>query len=163
MHVSVGAEPVLGIADVVAPRPSLALGVSGGGSDDSIVQHGGPYLAMGLRGTTAPDDEGRFALRVGYELALVEHVIGSIAFETDFDSILESVLVEIASPELAILIPSFAAGVGLALRQLGQRDADAALRLHIGANVLSAGVAVDLDYWPAIADWTLTAVARVSV
>lgn len=163
VEVDVGAEPVTARADVHAPRPSLSLGLSAPAPDDPIVQSGGPVLALGLRGTTMPGDEGRFALGIGYELALLEHVLFSIALESDLQSLAESLVAEIASPELAILIPSFAAGVGVVLRQAPGQVSQGALRIRVGANVAAAGLVADFDYWPSAGDWTLTAAARISI
>lgn len=160
VSVHVSAIEVDGRAAVVVERPSLDLSIESPGGPNPFVQHGGPYLAAGIWGPL--EGEGRFGMRAGYELALVDHLILGFAFETDFDAIAESVLVEIASPELAIIIPSFSAGVGAVFRQLGNRDADAALRLHLGYQIFAIGAFVDFDYWPAISDWTICAGGRLS-
>jgi hypothetical protein len=150
------------VADDAAGIPRLTLGVDVTRLGDAVVQHGGPVLGLGLRETFREGDGGRFLLTLGYELGLFEHLVASVAIETDFASLMESVVIEIGSPELIVVAPSVSTGVGVVLRQLGDRDADAALRLRVGANVFGLGANVDFDYWPTIGDWTLSASGRVS-
>lgn len=161
VQVVVGAEDVAGVAEITAPRPTLAIAIEAAPAVDPVVQHGGPYLALGVWGALDAE-EPPFLFRVGYELALVDHVILGVAFETDFDSIAESVLVEIASPEILVIFPSVSAGVGAVARQLGQREADAALRLHVGYQLFAVGATLDFDYWPATGGWTIAGAGRLS-
>lgn len=121
-----------------------------------LLRAGGPVLALGIR------DES-FLVRGGWELGLGEHMFLSAALETDFSSILESVVIDVATPELLVLIPSLRVGTGVVARQLGDRDADAGVRLRAGANVFAIGTDVDFDYWPAIDGWTLSATGRFSL
>lgn len=140
-----------------------ALSLEGSVSSGPILENGGPVLGLGGRFDLYRPDEGRFLLRVGYELGLADYVVASLSFETDFDSIMESVVIEVGSPEALILLPSISAGIGIVARQLGNRDADAALRLRLGYQVTAIGLGVDFDYWPAFSDWTASFVVRLSV
>lgn len=137
----------------IAPRPSAR----------GPLRNGGPVLAMGARlplsGQAEPD---RFLLRGAWEASLWEYLFVSASVETDFDSVFESVVVDVASPSVAIVVPSFRAGVGLVARQLGPRPADFALRLRAGGNFFPLGADVDLDYWPSIDGWTLSVTGRMS-
>lgn len=126
------------------------------------LRHGGPVLAAGARSAFSTD-RARFLLRGAWEASLWEYAFLSASVETDFESLYESVLVDLSSPSLAVVIPSVRAGVGLVGRQLGPRPADFALRLRVGANPLPVGVDVDFDYWPAIQGWTLSIAGRVSL
>lgn len=130
--------------------------------DPPLLQHGGPVLSLGARFSLRREDDLRFLLRVAYEIGLADYVVVSVSFESDFQSILESAVIEVATPELLILLPGIAGGIGVVARQLGNRDADAALRLRFGANILAAGVTADFDYWPTIGEWTASVVGRLS-
>lgn len=146
-------EQATGLAvGLVLPAPAEA---------DPIVQNGGPYVGGGFWGPISGEG-GRGELRVGYELSIVDWVIVGVGFETDFDSIAETLLVELATPELAIIIPSLSLGIGAVFRQLGPREPDAALRLALGYQYAAIGAYVSFDYWPTIADWTMTAGGRLS-
>jgi len=131
--------------------------------EPSVIQHGGPVLALGTRLDLSDEDDRRFLFRGAYELAVASYFIGSVSFESDFDSIYESVVIEAASPELLIVLPSLSAGVGFVARQLGNRDADAGLRLRTGINFIAVGVTMDFDYWPTIGDWTAVIAGRISL
>lgn len=127
----------------------------------SVLRNGGPVLAFGMRGPV--DRElSRGLYRVGWEVALFEYVFVQGALETDGDSLFESAVVDVSSPELAVIVPSLRLGVGAVARQLGPRPADGALRLRAGGNLLPMGFDVDFDYWPAVAEWTLTVACRLS-
>jgi hypothetical protein len=164
VEVWVGEQVVDGDARVTSAELDLRVGLAAPPTFDALVANGGPVLGLGWRGTTRDGDgDGRFELRLGYELALAEYVFGALAFETDFESIMESLVIEIVAPGVAFFVPSVSAGVGVVARQLGTRDADAALRLRLGAVYFSLGVSVDFDYWPAIGDWTTSVVVRLSL
>jgi hypothetical protein len=164
VSVNIGGHPVHGPAELTAAHSALILAaVPEPASEPSVVQHGGPVLAAGTRLDLSDEDDSRFLLRGAYELAVEGHFIGSISFETDFESIYESLVIEAASPEILVLLPSLSAGVGFVARQLGNRDADAALRLRVGMNFIAVGVTCDFDYWPSIGDWTGMVVGRISI
>lgn len=169
-RISIGGQVVSGVRELEVPRPTVQVSLSAGPPEDTSwgpVRHGGPVLGFGSRRRYGfPEDGGdslRFLLRAGYELAFFDYLFASVWFETDFDSIMEVLLVEVASPELMVFVPSFSAGVGAVARQLGPRDADAALRLHVGGNILLLGISGDFDYWPAIGEWTASLSARISI
>ncbi|MCB9593126.1 MAG: hypothetical protein H6719_10370 [Sandaracinaceae bacterium] len=165
LHVRVAGHEVDGSRTLDASRPTLSLGIEARPDADPVVQLGGPVVALGATGPFpgSPDDEPRFHLSVGYELGLFEWVLVSAAFETDFDSIAEALVVEAATPQLMVIVPSISGGVGVVARQLGDRDADAALRLRAGVHLFGVGVRADYDYWPTTGDWTVTIAARISL
>ncbi len=125
------------------------------------LRNGGPVLALGWRGPLNEGD-GRFLLRGAWEVSLYEYAFISASIETDFDSLMESFVVDVASPGLLVIVPSVRVGAGVVARQLGPRPADFALRLRAGANLLPAGGDVDFDYWPATGSWTLSVTGRFS-
>ncbi len=162
--VNFGGRPVDGVSRVSAAHDGLLLTVRVEPEGEPFpIQHGGPVLGVGARFDLADEENTLVTLRGAYELAVADHFIGSVSFETDFESIYESLVIETASPELLVLLPSVAAGIGVVARQLGDRDADAALRLRLGMNLLAVGLTCDFDYWPAIGDWTASMVARLSI
>jgi hypothetical protein len=161
VHARIGGIVVDGHADVVDPRGAITLDVSANEEPARVLQNGGPFVGLGIWGPL--DGDGLVALRVGYEIAFFDWVLASLSFETNFDSIAESVLVEVATPELAILIPSISIGVGAVLRQLGDRDADVALRLATGYQYACMGAYADFDYWPDVGGWTLAVGGRISI
>lgn len=163
VNVSVGAEAVVGHASLDIPRPTIAIGITAPPIDHGPIQPGGPLLAAGVRfDMSNSSDDGRFLLRAGYEVGFAEHFFVSVAFETDFESIMESLVIEAATPAV-LIIPSMFAGVGVVARQLGPRDADAALRLRVGTTLLVVGLYGDFDYWPAIGEWTMSATLQASI
>jgi hypothetical protein len=163
-RVTIGGEAVRGVRALDVERATVRLTLPRPPSPGSPVQHGGPALGLGARlRFQVPDDEGRWLLRVGYELAFFEHLIGSVWLETDFESVMEVLQVELALPQVLFLIPSAAVGVGVVARQLGPRAPDAALRLHVGWNVFALGMSGDFDYWPALGGWTGSLSVRVSL
>ena len=128
---------------------------------DGPLRNGGPVLAMGWRGALN-ETGGRFLLRGAWEVSLYEYAFISASIETDFDSLMESLVVDVASPGFMVLLPSVRLGAGVVARQLGNTPADFAFRLRVGANLLPLGGDIDFDYWPATDVWTLSATARFS-
>lgn len=125
------------------------------------LMHGGPVLALGSRISTQ-GEASRFMLRGAYEVGFLEHVFVSASVETDFESLMESLVIDVASPNYVLLIPSFRLGVGVVARQLGPRPADFALRLRAGMNLLPGGFDADFDYWPELGGWTISLTGRLS-
>jgi hypothetical protein len=163
VRVHVGGERIEGLGSVAAQCPSVSLDVGRTHPDDSVIQQGGPVLSLGMRFDLDDDDGDRFLVRLSYELGLFEHAVMSLGVETDFDSLMESFVVEVGTPNLVIILPSIAVGVGVVARQLGDRDADAALRLRATIGYVCIGAGMDFDYWPATGEWTGTVVGRVSL
>lgn len=140
----------------------VSMALAGREGHRGAFQNGGPVLGLGARSPL--QGEGlRFFLRGAYEVAVAEYFFGSVAVETDFESVFESLVVDVASPELLVVIPSFHAGVGVVARQLGTRPPDFGLRLRVGGGIPAIGGDVDFDYWPEISGWTLTTVFRLGV
>ncbi len=140
----------------------VSMGLAGREDHRGVFQNGGPVLGLGARSPL--QGEGlRFLLRGAYEVAVAEYFFGSVSVETDFESVFESLVVDVASPELLVVIPSFHAGVGVVARQLGTRPPDFGLRLRVGGGIPAIGGDVDFDYWPEISGWTLTTVFRLGV
>lgn len=124
---------------------------------------GGPVLAGGARFRWDPSEHARATLRVGYEVSLWEYGFLHTAVETDFESLFESLTLDIASPNVLLIIPSFRAGAGVVFRQLGHRDPDLAVRLRAGANLFPGGLDVDADWWPSLNAWTLSLTGRIGL
>ncbi|MCA9610640.1 MAG: hypothetical protein KC619_33825 [Myxococcales bacterium] len=163
VRVEVGGRNARGVDSLDVSAPSLALLVAAPEPLREGLQHGGPFVALGASQPIEADAFERFHLSVGYEVGLFEWVFVTAAFETDFASIHESVVVEAQTPQLMMIVPGLSAGFGVVARQLGDRDADAALRLRAGAQLFGAGVRADFDYWPATGAWTVASTIRVSL
>lgn len=140
---------------------SVAMSVDARDDTTGPLQNGGPVFAFGLRG---PVDQEltRGVYRVGWEVSLFEYGFVQAAMEMDGESLFESLVVDVATPEIVIMIPSLRLGAGLVARQLGPRPADFALRLRVGASLLPMGFDADFDYWPEVSGWTLTLTGRIS-
>jgi len=161
--VGLAGEEVVGVARRAVDRVGLSLTLEPDPGSELPIQPGGPVLLAGAAGPLdASDDELRFSLGAAYELGVTDYLFVSAAFETDFHSIMESVVVEAASPFI-LLLPGVFAGAGVVFRQLGDRDPDAAFRIRLGAQMPVVGVAADLDYWPTIGEWTGSIRARLSL
>ncbi len=144
------------------PRVRVELLPPHGGQPEGPLAHGGPAVVLG--GRVHPATPGtRFLLGVGYELGLFEYLIVSAWFETDFESISEALLVEVALPSVILVIPSLSVGIGVVASELGPQQAEAALRIRLGAATWAAGFVADLDYHPAYGGWTATTAGRVSL
>jgi hypothetical protein len=163
VRVSLDGQPVEGTATVTARFLDVGLGREVESAAPGVLRNGGPTLGLGLRADLYRNDDGRFLLRGGYELAFGEYVMAGIEIETNFESLMESLVVEVASPSLLIIFPGLFAGLGVVARQLGPRDADAAMRLRLGIQFPVVSFVGDFDYWPAIGDWTGSAVVRLSI
>ncbi|RLB60919.1 MAG: hypothetical protein DRI90_12605 [Deltaproteobacteria bacterium] len=162
--VQVGSQEVRGDAEVVAGLETIELSIAAPAEiPPPTIAHGGPVLAAGARAPLGAANEERFLLRGAYEMAAFDYTFAAISFESDFESIMQSLVIEAATPGVLYVIPSFTAGVGFVARQLGPRDADAALRLRLGGNYQVIGGGMDLDYWPAIEAWTGSATIRLSL
>ncbi len=161
VRVAFDGQPVEGLVRVRPTGGALSLVLPGREFRPGIVQHGGPVLGLGAR-TDLATDRGRFLLRGAYEVGIGAYLFGALSVETDFESVLESLVIDVASPELMVLVPSVRVGVGVVARQLGPRPADAALRLRAGFAMFGLGGEVDFDYWPAVQGWTLSVVGRLS-
>jgi hypothetical protein len=123
--------------------------------------NGGPAVLLGGRMSTdglASD----FVLGVGYEVGLVEHLILSVWFETDIDSISEALVLEVASPALFIL-PAVSAGVGVVATQLGPRGADGGLRLKASLFSFLLSFAATFDYYFASGGWNITLGGQIGI
>jgi hypothetical protein len=123
--------------------------------------NGGPALVLGgqLR-TDAPG--GTPLLGLGYEVGLIEHLVLSLWFETTFQAIAQSLILELVSPGFFIL-PSVAAGLGVVVTQLGPRGVDAALRLRFTVSTFAVGLVADFDYFPSDGSWNIGIAGRVGM
>lgn len=130
---------------------------------EGSLANGGLFATLGVAMSLTEARE-QLTAALGWELVLESAFFVSLALGTDGSAITESLIVEIASPSPLFIVPSFGAGVGVVARQLGDRAPDAALRLRLSAQTpLFLGVVCDLDYWPSIAEATLTVAARLSL
>lgn len=127
------------------------------------IANGGLALLVGTRMNLDLDGEERALVSFGYEVLIEEFLFASLALATDFDALFESLVFEVATPNILFLLPSISAGLGVVARQLGERSADAALRLRVGASWPMIGATVDVDYWPALGQWTMSAGLRVGL
>jgi hypothetical protein len=125
------------------------------------VVHGGPVVTLGglIRTDGTPT---RFILGLGYELGFADYFLVSAWIETDFESIQEAVLLEVASPAL-YFVPSVAAGIGVVSTQLGNRDVDFGLRLRASFNIWVLGFVADFDYFFESDGWSIALAARLSI
>ncbi len=129
-----------------------------------VILHGGPFVGLnGWVGAAGHPPGPRARLAAGYELGITELFVASLAFETDFRAIAQALVIEIVSPQVWFVAPSASAGIGVVARQLGDRDADAALRLRAGLSWPVVGFVFDADYWPAVGGWTLAFGARLGL
>jgi len=143
------------------PAVEVELRPPHGGPPEGPLAHGGPAITLGGR-----IHEGRagFLLGVGYELGLVEHLILSAWFETDFeDHLSEAVLIEAVSPGAIFIWPSLGAGIGPVFRQLGNFGSDAGLRIRLTGAFFVTGLVADFDYWGIAGEWTFTVSARLGI
>ncbi len=144
-------------------RVTVGMSIAARTQPEGPLRNGGPVLAAGSRMSLSGEGVERFVLRGSWEASLWEYAFVAAAVETDFESVFESVVVDVANPALAIIVPSFRAGVGAVARQLGPRPADFAMRLRVGGNFFPLGSDVDFDYWPSIGGWTLSVTGRFSL
>ncbi len=123
--------------------------------------NGGPVVTLGglIRTDNAPT---RFILGVGYELGFADYFLLSAWIETDFESIQEAVLVEVASPAY-IIVPTVAAGVGVVSTQLGDRGVDVGLRMRGTIDFYVVGFVADFDYFVLSGGWNIALAARLSL
>lgn len=129
------------------------------GSRGDFFRHGGPFLALG--GTI---DAG-FRGRLGYEIALGEFVLVSVAVDTDFErQVIVTPLVEIASWGMVIL-PSLSLGAGVPIRVTDHVDhpSTAGVRLESSATFYAVAFVATLDIWPADGSYALSLLGRIGL
>jgi hypothetical protein len=165
LEVKLGERRVNDVCTLPLGREPIALSVALRRDRD----HEGPLANGGLAllGATRENldrEEGERALvAVEYAVVLHDFVFASASIATDFDSVFESLVLEVATPDLIFLIPSLSAGLGVVVRELGDRTADAALRARFIATWPMLGMQIDLDYWPDLGQWTSTVGLRVGL
>ncbi len=130
---------------------------------DGPIANGGISFLVATRTNLDLDGGDQLLLAVDYEVILHDFIYASLALATDFESLFESLVVEVATPDILLILPSVSVGVGLVARQLGERSAEAALRLRVGGAWPMLGVRVDVDYWPDGGQWTMTAGLRIGL
>lgn len=144
------------------PRVRVSLLPPHGGQPEGPLANGGPAVVLG--GRIQPGAPGaRFLLGVGYELGLFEYIVLAAWFETDFESISEALLVEVALPSAIFVVPSLSVGIGIVGSELGPQHSEAALRIRLGAATWAVGFVADLDYHPAYGAWTAMMAGRVGL
>ena len=165
LEVKLGEQRVNDVRTLPLGREPIAFSVAVQRDRD----HEGPVANGGLAllGATRENldrEEGESALvAVEYAVILGDFVFASASVATDFDSVFESLVLEVATPDLIFLIPSLSAGLGVVVRELGDRNTDAALRARFIASWPLLGLQVDLDYWPDLGQWTSTLGLRVGL
>jgi hypothetical protein len=108
----------------------------------TTVLHGGPLIGVG-----AHLGAGELRARLGYEAALPWWVIYSASIETDFrNTTTIAPVVEVASPDLLVLVPSIGlgAGVPVQLRSGEATRVGARMQLTLSFPVLSLVLPVDV-------------------
>lgn len=147
-----GAEPIAFSLDLDRER-----------DHDGPVASGGLAIHGAMRENLDVEDEGRALVALEYAFIIEEFVFVSAGLATDFQSAFQSLVVEVATPDLIFMIPSLSAGLGVVVRELGDRPTDAAFRARFSASWPVLGVNVDLDYWPDLGQWTSTLGLRIGL
>lgn len=165
VRVELGDREVHGLDRATGPGllPTLSLHLSRDRTHEGPIANGGLHVLVGASSVLDGGD-GSLVVAGGYEWILESAYFVSLTVGVVGDALTEAFVVEIASPAPLYIVPSFGAGVGVVARQLGDRAADAALRLRLSAQaVMFGGVVCDLDYWPSIGGFTLTIAGRISL
>ena len=129
------------------------------GSRGDFFRNGGPFLALG--GTI---DAG-FRGRLGYEIALDEFVLVSVAVDTDFErQVIVTPVVEVASWGM-VLVPSLSLGAGVPIRVTDHADYPSAVgvRLESSATFYSVAFVATLDIWPVDGSYALSLLGRIGL
>lgn len=157
---TIGTAAELRAPDVLA---DLRLHLERDRTHERPLANGGPYAILGSR-LSLSDAPEQLVFALGYEVILENAFFASLSIGTDGASLSEALVVEIAAPDPLYILGSFGAGVGVVFRQLGAREADAALRLRLSWQLpMLFGVVADLDWWPSIEEATITVGARLSL
>jgi len=107
-----------------------------------IIENGGAFLAVGGR----PGSHGGLRARVGYEVALRQMGMVSLALESDLSQIMQIVpAIELATPSVFIL-PSVGIGVGAAVQV--KPDARAGVRVEGSLHFFPVGFVTAVDFFP---------------
>jgi hypothetical protein len=110
----------------------------------TTVLNGGPFVAAG--GRVGPAE---LRTRLGYELAGPRAVIYSAAVETSFHGRTTLVpVVEVASPDLLVLIPSFGLGVGVPVQLRSSAPALVGVRAQVTVSFPVVSLVVPFDWFP---------------
>ena len=165
LEVLLGEQRVNDVGTLPLGREPIALSVALHRDRDheDPVANGGLALLGATRVNLDREEGERALVAVEYAVILSDFVFASASIATDFDSVFESLVLEVATPDLIFLIPSLSAGLGVVVRELGDRNADAALRARFIATWPMLGLQVDLDYWPDLGQWTSTLGLRVGL
>jgi hypothetical protein len=119
-----------------------------------LVFHGGPFIAAGgsfQRG---------FRLRGGYEIGFVQPLLASVSVETGFDDLVIAALIEVALPQLMVVVPSLGLGLGVPVRVVP--DVEVGMRIELSA-VAVVGFISTFDYYPGTDHWEVALLGRVSI
>lgn len=104
------------------------------------VFNGGPFVAVGA------SFERGFRLRVGYDVGFFNpYLLASLSAETGFDDLVIAALFEVASPQVAYLLPTLSLGVGLPIRVTPV--AEVGFRVELSLGLIVAFVAT-FDHYP---------------
>ena len=165
LEVKLGERRVNDVCTLPLGREPIALSVALHRDRDheGPVANGGLALLGATRENLDREEGERALVAVEYAVVLHDFVFASASIATDFDSVFESLVLEVATPDLIFLIPSLSAGLGVVVRELDDRNADAALRARFIATWPMLGLQIDLDYWPDLGQWTSTLGLRVGL
>ncbi len=135
-HVEEGREVVTGTFDADAWPGSLEFGFWAAPPE---LRNGGALLGFGTV-------DGKFRLRLGYEIAAPRWLLYSANLDFDFrGKFIAAPVVKAATPWLAI-IPSLGIGLGLPVQL--RPDVRAGVRLQFDASLSSLGFLVSIDHYP---------------
>lgn len=138
---------------------SITLRPPHGGPPEGALANGGPVVTVGGEPTS-----GRAFASVGYEVGLLDLLILSAWFESDFVSVSQAVIAEVAAPGAALfIVPSLSAGLGFVARELGDDDPRFGLRIRLSASSYALGFVVDFDYLPSASEWRVALAARLGL
>ncbi len=123
-----------------------------------MIRNGGPVLIAGVSdfgGARAPNIGLAYEFRLASDFVLVS---GELAIDLNPVALFESVVIELGGS----LFWTASAGVGVVMRQLGDRDADVGARIRFAINLWLPGVMFDIDLWPSQGTATFSMRGRLS-
>lgn len=142
-------------------RNSLRIDVRDQSDALQVVAHGGPLVGIGVTsGRNLVGDY--FLLQAGYEIGLLDFLVLGVSVDVNAQGRVGGALMaEIASPNLAILFPSFSLALGLPVEL--HPFSQAGVRLGGTVGWPAIGLSVFGDYWPSTGTWTASLLGRLSL
>ena len=123
----------------------------------TTVLSGGPLLGIGGR-----IDARELRVRAGYELATPDWVVYSAAVETSFHGRTTLVpLVEVASPDIAIVIPSLGLGAGVPVQLRSNESTLVGVRAQFTMSFPVLSLVVPFDWFPGASGGDVTQISMM--